>query len=232
MASAIQVSSFVNQIAPNIKIEAQKNGYKVCSPIIGQACIESAFGTSSLAYKYFNYFGLKAGSSWKGKSVNLKTKEEYTVGTLTTIRDNFRVYDNMLDGVKGYFEFISTPRYSNLKMAETPQQYLEFIKQDGYATSSTYVQTVMNCINKYNLTQFDFDAPQGNPYTLTATIMKKGSKGESVKWLQYTLNHDFGYDLVCDGDFGQKTEKAVKEVQMKFFVDGIVGKLTLEKLQK
>ena len=29
------------------------------------------------------------------------------------------------------------------------------IKRDGYATSSTYVNTNMNIVNKYNLTKFD-----------------------------------------------------------------------------
>lgn len=158
MATQEQVHAFINQIAPLIQKESKARGYKVASPIIAQACCESAFGTSSLGYKYHNYFGMKCGSAWKGKSVNLKTKEEYTVGQLTTIRDNFRVYDSMEEGVKGYFDFISTKRYANLKEANSPRQYLEMIKADGYATSSTYVATNMNLVDKYGLTRFD-DAP-------------------------------------------------------------------------
>ena len=155
MATAVQISTFIEQIAPLIQAEVRKRGYKVASPIIAQACIESAFGTSSLGYKYHNYFGMKCGSSWKGKSVNLKTKEEYKVGELTTIRDNFRVYDTMEAGVAGYFDFISTKRYENLKSARTSKEYLEMIKADGYATSSTYVQTNMNVIVKYGLSKYD-----------------------------------------------------------------------------
>ena len=158
MATQEQVHAFINQIAPLIQKESKARGYKVASPIIAQACCESAFGTSSLGYKYHNYFGMKCGSSWKGKSVNLKTKEEYSVGQLTTIRDNFRVYDSMEEGVIGYFNFISTKRYANLKEATTPRQYLEMIKADGYATSSTYIATNMNLVDKYGLTRFD-DAP-------------------------------------------------------------------------
>ena len=155
MATKEQAYAFIEQIAPLIQAESKKRGYKVASPIIAQACCESAFGTSSLGYKYHNYFGMKCGSSWSGKSVNLKTKEEYIVGQLTTIRDNFRVYDSMEEGVVGYFNFISTKRYANLKDATTPRQYLEFIKMDGYATSSSYVATNMNLVDKYNLTRFD-----------------------------------------------------------------------------
>lgn len=173
MATAKQVKEFIEKIAPIIQKYAKKYGYKVCSPIIAQACLESAYGTSSLAYKYHNYFGLKCGSQWKGKSVNLQTKEEYTAGTLTTIRDNFRVYDSMDAGVKGYFDFISTTRYKNLKTATTPKQYLELIKADGYATSSTYVNNNMSLVSKYNLTKFDKGKKESgtkdNGYTTTAT---------------------------------------------------------------
>lgn len=155
MASSAQAKAFIQRIAPIIQEEANKRGYKVCSPIIAQACIESAYDTSLLAYKFHNYFGMKCGSSWKGRSVNLKTKEEYTTGQLTTIRDNFRVYSSMEEGVKGYFDFISTKRYSNLKSADSPEVYLQRIKADGYATSSRYVQTNMDCIKKFNLFEWD-----------------------------------------------------------------------------
>lgn len=155
MVSCAQAKKFIEIIGAIIQEEAYNRGYKVCSPIIAQACCESAFGTSSLGYRYHNYFGLKCGKNWKGASINMKTKEEYNPGTLTTIKDNFRVYPSMEDGVKGYFDFISMPRYSNLKSALTPLEYLEMIKRDGYATSSTYVNTNMNIVNKYNLTKFD-----------------------------------------------------------------------------
>ena len=155
MATSAQAKQFIENIAPIIQRVARERGYKVCSPIIAQACIESNYSTSLLGWKYHNYFGMKCGSSWKGKSVNLRTKEEYQVGKLTTIRDNFRVYDSMEAGVNGYFDFISTKRYANLKLAVTPRQYLEYIKKDGYATSSTYVNTNMNVVNRYDLTKYD-----------------------------------------------------------------------------
>ena len=157
MASSAQAKQFIEIIAPIIQEEAKKRGYLVCSPIIAQACIESGFNTSLLSKKFFNFFGMKCGSSWKGKSVNMKTKEEYSVGTLTTIRDNFRAYDSIEEGVCGYFDFISTKRYANLKTASTPEEYLTRIKNDGYATSSRYIQTNMDCIMKYSLDKWDWN---------------------------------------------------------------------------
>lgn len=233
MASAAQAKQFIQLIAPIIQEIAKEKGYKVCSPIIAQACIESAFGTSKLASKWHNYFGMKCGSSWKGKSVNLSTKEEYSVGTLTTIRDNFRAYDSMEAGVLGYFDFIKTSRYANLKTAETPEEYLKRIKADGYATSSTYVNTNMSCIKKYDLDKYDWiKVGVINPYKLTESILRKNAKGESVKWLQYELNKH-GYGLAVDGSFGAKTEAAVKDFQKQnnLVIDGIVGKNTFGKLK-
>lgn len=158
MATAKQIKNFIAEIAPYIVAYAKKYGYKVASPIIAQACLESAYGTSGLA-KWNNFFGMKCGSSWKGASVNMATKEEYTVGTLTDIRANFRAYESMDAGVKGYFDFISAKRYANLKTATTAEQYLEMIKADGYATSSTYVKNNMAVVNKYNLTEWDSFTP-------------------------------------------------------------------------
>lgn len=159
MASSAQAKAFIARIAPIIQEEAKARGYKVCSPIIAQACIESGFDTSLLSSKFFNYFGMKCGSSWKGKSINMKTKEEIN-SALVSIRDNFRVYPDMASGVKGYFDFINTKRYANLKTAETPEEYLKRIKADGYATSSSYVNTNMNCIRKYDLEKWDWEKPQ------------------------------------------------------------------------
>ena len=150
-----KVEEFINMIAPLIISEGRKRGYSVFSTVIAQAIIESISGKSILGYKYHNYFGMKCGSRWKGKSVNLKTKEEYTVGTLTTIKDNFRVYDSIEEGVKGYYDFISTKRYANLKESKTYVEYAENLKADGYATSSKYVNTLCTTVDTHNLTKYD-----------------------------------------------------------------------------
>ena len=153
LTTTLTISAYV------IKYAAQY-GIKVHSPIIAQAILESGWGQSSLAAKYHNYFGLKCGSAWTGKSVNMATSEEYTPGVHTNIRDNFRVFDSMEDGVKGYFDFINYSRYANLKGVTDPQTYVENIKADGYATSSTYVTNLMRVIRDNNLTQYDGAAQQ------------------------------------------------------------------------
>lgn len=174
---------FISAVAGYVMKYAGQYGILVHSPIIAQAILESGWGKSSLAAVYHNYFGLKCGSKWTGPSVNLLTKEEYQPGQLTEIRDNFRVYPSMEEGVKGYFEFIQMPRYRNLKGITDPMLYLQTIKADGYATSSTYVQSNMNIVEQYHLADYD----KGG------TVMTKAEK--AVQQMEAWAKDDsHGYD--------------------------------------
>lgn len=190
---------FVEQIAACVKKYAWAYGIAVHSPIIAQAILESGWGKSGLASKYHNYFGLKCGSSWKGKSVNMATKEEYKVGTLTNIRDNFRVYDSMEAGVKGYFDFINTSRYANLKGVKSPEEYVRRIKADGYATSSKYVDNIMRVIRDNKLTRFD-----GNG---DGDMKKDELTGEVLSGKEII---DILARRVIDGDYGVGVDRKKK----------------------
>lgn len=188
-------SEFIKAIAACVKKYAASYGISVHSPIIAQAILESGWGKSKLASTYHNYFGLKCGTKWTGKSVNMTTQEEYTVGTYTTIKDNFRVYDSMEDGVKGYFEFIQLARYQNLKGITDPKKYLETIKADGYATSSAYVQNNMKLIEQYELTVYDRKEDE---------LM--GKVESAIKWMEDTAkDNSHGYCQThrwgTDGDY-------------------------------
>lgn len=172
---------FIRIIAPVIQSYALMKGYKYPSAIIAQACLESGFGSSALATKYFNYFGMKCGSTWRGKSVNLATKEEYSPGCLTSIRDNFRVYSGIEAGISGYFDFISTTRYSNLRFAGSPLSYLQIIKDAGYATDKSYVNKCFDIIEKYNLTQYDVRVLKDNLQIAKEVIAGKWGNGKNRK---------------------------------------------------
>lgn len=192
-------NEFIEQIAKCVKKYAYLYGIEVHSPIIAQAILESGWGKSGLASKYHNYFGLKCGSSWKGKSVNMATKEEYKVGTLTNIRDNFRVYDSMEAGVKGYFDFINTSRYANLKGVKSPEEYVRRIKADGYATSSKYVDNIMRVIRDNKLTRFDGNGDDD---------MKKDElTGEVLSGKEII---DILARRVIDGDYGAGADRKKK----------------------
>ena len=148
-------NNFVQEIAPIVQKYAPQYGILCNSAIIAQAILESGYGASRLSRQYHNYFGLKCGTNWKGRSVNMETEEEYHPPIKTAIRDNFRVYGSMEEGVKGYFDFIQLKRYQNLKGVKHPRTYLELISADGYATDSSYVKKCMDIIERDNLRQYD-----------------------------------------------------------------------------
>lgn len=82
--------------------------------------------------------------------------------------------------------------------------------------------------------QLYFNTPHDteNPYKCPKNgVIKQGSKGEYVRWLQWELNR-YGANLVTDGVFGQKTEKALMEFQRKhdLIVDGKCGTQTRKSL--
>lgn len=166
----MEKQDFIKKVAGYVQKYAAAYGIAVHSPIIAQAILESGWGESRLAAVYHNYFGLKCGTRWTGKSVNLKTMEEYTPGTLTQIKDNFRVYGSMEEGVKGYFDFIQLERYQNLKGITDPAAYLETIKADGYATSSRYVENTMRIVSQYDLQQYDVKGEMGMAKTASTAL--------------------------------------------------------------
>lgn len=73
-----------------------------------------------------------------------------------------------------------------------------------------------------------------NPYKTPTRTLKLGMTGDDVKWLQWELR-EAGYTTVAiDGDFGTKTESALKKFQSsaKITVDGKCGPATRTALTK
>lgn len=84
-------------------------------------------------------------------------------------------------------------------------------------------------VTNVNSTSLSNSSSSSSSYaTNTTSLLCKGSKGSSVKDLQEKLNK-LGYNLVVDGEFGDKTENAVLDFQHKsnIEVDGVVGPTTL-----
>lgn len=191
--------TFIQKVAEKVNKYAPLYGICVHSPIIAQAINESGWGKSVLASKYHNYFGLKCGSSWKGGSVNMATREEYKPGVVTNIRDNFRTYEDFDAGIRGYFEFISYSRYANLKGVTNPREYCEKLKSDGYATSSKYVDNIMRVIRDNKLTRFDGN---GDDDMKKEELTGKVLSGKEII--------DILARRVIDGDYGVGSDRKKK----------------------
>lgn len=228
MATKEQVNNFINMIAPIAQnLCKTREKWILPSVCIAQACCESAYGTSKSMVGANGLFGFKVGSgvrygdAWKGKSYNTKTKEYY--GQYVSIRDNFRAYDTVEEAVEDYMDLLcSLARYGAAVCETEPQKCITAIKNGGYATSPTYINTIMSIIGRYNLTQYD-SVVTGKRQTL-----KFGSWGTDVTYLQQRLTAK-GYGVgSIDGIFGAKTLEAVKAFQAEnnLVVDGIVGNKT------
>ena len=150
-----EAEKFIEYIAPMMVSEARKRGYNIVSTSIAQAIVEGAAGTSTLAKVHHNHFGMKAGKGYKGEYVRMRTKEEYQEGHLVTIYANFRKYPNDESGIQGYYDFLQYKRYANLKHAKDYKQFAEYLRSDGWATSFTYRDNLIEKVERYNLTRFD-----------------------------------------------------------------------------
>ena len=75
-------------------------------------------------------------------------------------------------------------------------------------------------------------AKKTNPYKEPTSDIRKGGKGDGVKWIQWELV-EAGYNIEIDGSFGPATDNAVRDFQKKsgLKVDGWVGKDTRAKLK-
>lgn len=183
---------FIDKIAPYVVKMSPEYDIRCNSAVISQAIIESGWGDSTLASKYNNFFGMKCGTSWTGKSVNMTTNEEYEPGVITTIQDNFRVYDTVEDGVRGYFELIQLPRYVNLKGVTDYREYARLIKEDGYATSSEYTDLLIQVVEQNDLTRFDGVDSGENRNEVTAPM---GSVQTLVdRMIYWCTQANLGYD--------------------------------------
>ena len=245
-ASAAQVTTFINMMAPIAVRQAKKHGNKIYPSVcIAQACVESSYGTSPKMKAANAVFGIKVGNSkyhfgtaWKDKAYSTKTKECYDGKTYQEIQDMFRAYDSLEDATEDYYDLLCTAK--RYKAALNASDYKACIRAiaPSYATAEnkdhSYSKSVISIINTYGLTKYDpGEASHFNPYILTSSLMKMGAKSPSVKWLQWELNRH-GANLKIDGVFGQQTKLAVLLYQKDHGLvqDGIAGKKTIESLKK
>ena len=122
---------------------------------IAQACVESAYGTSELAVNANNLFGIKAGSGWSGQTYT-KNTQEWDGSKYITVSAAFRAYDTMVACVEDYLDKITTmDRYKNLVGCTDIREACRLIREDGWATSPTYTETLLARVDKHNLTQYD-----------------------------------------------------------------------------
>lgn len=150
-------NEFLETVAKLVVEENNRRGKPLFpSVVIAQAICESGWGQSQIMMKANAIFGIKATSNWKGKVYNSNTKECYDGVSYTNINACFRAYNNLQESISDYFDLITkAERYRKACVANSPLECITAIKNGGYATSPTYINTIMSIINSNNLTKYD-----------------------------------------------------------------------------
>ncbi len=235
-------NEFIRMIAPIAMTQAKKHDFKIFASVcIAQAIHESGWGTSAKMVRANALFGIKVGKSaykfgtaWKGEAYKTGTTEYYDGKNPTKIVDFFRAYDSVADATEDYFDMLChCQRYRPALNQDSPQKCIEKIVAGGYATGPSYANAIINLIKANDLTRFDTkEVVKINPYTLKSSLMKIGSKGESVKWLQWELNQREA-NLKEDGIYGNLTKLSVILYQKDngLVADGICGQKTIASIK-
>lgn len=198
---AYTAEQFLAKIKPMVIDDMHKSGI-LASLTAAQAFIESNKGNSGLTQKANNLFGIKG--TYNGQSVKMQTTEYYH-GQPVKVMADFRKYPSWQASISDHSAmFNRMKRYENLRGLKDYKLACKYVKDDGYATSPTYTQTLLNTIEKYKLYEWDGGK--------TLPTLKKGDRNDYVRsWQNYLILQ--GYDLKSDGIFGDITEGIVKKWQ-------------------
>ena len=116
---------------------------------LAQALHESANGTSQLAMKANNHFGVRCSSNWNGKRFHRNgNKKNYC----------FRKYNTVEEAYKDRSSFLSKNKKYAFLFKYSQQDYIHWAKglqSAGYASSKTYAKQLIKTIERYNLAQYD-----------------------------------------------------------------------------
>lgn len=148
---------FVKQLAPYAQAAAEKLGVSVRA-VLAQAALETQWGkhlpSHSNGNTSNNLFGMKAGSSWDGDKVSVKTLE-FEDGMPVQKRAQFRSYDNPGQSFDDYAQLLSdNPRYAKaLNHGEDVVGFAKGLVSGGYATDPSYAQKIIAIANSPQMRQ-------------------------------------------------------------------------------
>jgi flagellar protein FlgJ len=106
---------------------------------------KSLVGAGATARLANNYFGIKAGSAWKGQTIRLNTPKDSTPTSL------FRKYDTIKDSFKDYVNFLKkNQRYVKADVFSSTDYATQIINiaRAGYAENEAYADIVKQVADK------------------------------------------------------------------------------------
>lgn len=128
----------------------QMNRYGIPASItLAQGLLESGAGTSRLATKGNNHFGIKCGGNWKGP---------YMLVDDDAPKEKFRVYKNAKESYEDHSKFLKNgKRYAFLFNLDRKDYkgWARGLKKAGYATNPAYARLLIDLIERYDLHDYD-----------------------------------------------------------------------------
>jgi len=147
--------TFINSLAKGATAMMRASNVPA-SVTLAQAILESGWGTSTLATKGLNLFGIK-GTGPCG-SITLPTQEwSASQGKYVTVNAAFRKYCSLQQSMEDHaWFFLDNSRYQGaMAAARDAQEFANQIVAAGYATSPTYAQSLLDLMSQYQLQRFD-----------------------------------------------------------------------------
>ena len=144
--------SFQNKLQAHAEEASRTTGIPA-KFMLGQAALESGWGHKEIlaadGSTSHNLFGIKAGPSWNGKTVDAVTTE-YVNGVAHRRVEKFRAYDSYADSFRDYAHLLrSNPRYQNvIANAHDVAGFAQGLQQAGYATDPHYADKLTKIINQ------------------------------------------------------------------------------------
>lgn len=144
------VQRFMERLSAPAQAASRKTGVPA-ELILAQAALETGWGRHEIATasggNSYNLFGIKAGSSWKGRTTDIVT-HEYINGQRTRVVDTFRVYNSFEEAFTDYARLIgNNPRYAAVTSAGSAEQAARALQAGGYATDPAYADKLIAVMN-------------------------------------------------------------------------------------
>ena len=157
---------FIEQVMPHAQAAARELGVDPRA-IVAQAALETGWGTSQPADAQgssHNLFGIKAGDSWHGATVESPTTE-YSAGNASTENAQFRSYEDIAESVSDYVRVIrDNPRYSAaLNTGSDVHAFANALQRGGYATDLEYAKKLIAVAESLFKPDASAPIPAGEP---------------------------------------------------------------------
>jgi peptidoglycan hydrolase FlgJ len=147
---------FVNRVWPNAAEASAATGVPAHF-LVAHAALESGWGKSEIrrpdGSTSYNLFGIKAGRSWQGASVEATTTE-YVNGVAQQSKEKFRAYGSYAEAFRDYANLLaSNPRFSGVLGQQDGTAFARSLQQAGYATDPMYADKLSRIISGNTLRQ-------------------------------------------------------------------------------